>query len=45
MPLTTPPSRDPSPTRNVIADLKGDGADASPLLASEMLRVHDRLGR
>ena len=45
MPQTTPPSHDPSPTRSVTAELKDDGADASPLLASEMRRVHDRLGR
>jgi len=45
MPLTTPPSRDPSPIRSVTAELKGDGADSSRLMAGEMRRVHDRLGR
>ena len=45
MAQTTRPSCDPSPTRSVTADLKGDGADAIPLLANQMLGVHDRLGR
>lgn len=44
-PIGRPTSWSPSPTRSVAAELKDDGAGASPLLASEMRRVHDRLGR